>query len=323
VLTVHPDGVSEALTAIPQLLCQEDWAQSEQAEGLRRQLVTYLADHSPHRRLLAVRALPQAYSDPVELAAAVAKRIAAERNATVLTQALIVLDGAVPPDLTDQILATASERRTAPLIASIAAGDDAEHRNLLQWWVGTHLNCALQAATPHAVTTVRSWFADPGTAGAFFLAALPMLRRNASFDAQDQTHETAISLIRDAAATLRRELATAPHSDDAALAADTMTTELYHASGAFEQRTPRPTPAQKARWFTDFIGVIEDLTVVRHPHSCYQLLKTLEFFIDTDPIRVFHAMAAIIKDDSPFRFESLGADIAVSMLDRYFTDYRR
>lgn len=322
-LTVQPDGVSEALTAIPQLLCQEEWAHSEHADGMRAQIIAHLDARTAHRRLLAVRALPQAYTDPAELAAAVAMRVTVEENPTVLTQALIVLDGAVPADLADPILAAATARTAAPPISSMVAAGNAKDRDLLQWWVRAHLNCALRATAPHAVATVQSWFAAPGAAEPFFRAALPMLRPYTSFDAQDQNRGTALGLFRVAATALRQALESTPQSDDDAAAADTMTTELYHASGAFDQRTPRPTPVQKARWFTDFIGVIEDLTIVRHPHSCYQLLDTLEFLIDEDPIRVFHAMAAIVKDDSPFRFESLGADIAVRMLDRYLTDYRR
>jgi hypothetical protein len=321
-LSARPDGVTEALTAIPLLLRQEGWGQSEQAGNLRAQLVAYLDDPSPHRRLLAVRSLPVAYSDPAELAAAVAARIAVEHNATVLTQALAVLDGAVPRDLADPVLAAAARRKAGPSIAGLAAGDDAEDRDLLEWWVGAHLNCALWGATPHATATVRSWFSDPGAAGPLFRAALPMLRGYASFDTEDQIRDTILSLFRIAAAALSRELTSGPDNAPVTLAADTMTTELYHASGAFEHRTPRPTASQKARWLADFIGIIEDLTPVRHPHSCYQLLKTLEFFIDEAPVRVFHAMAAIIKDDSPFRFESMGADIAVRMLDRYLADYR-
>jgi hypothetical protein len=322
VLSVRPDGVSEALKAIPRLLHVEAWAQGAVADSLRAQLVAHLDDPIPHRRFLAIRSIPLAYSDPAELTAAVAARIAVEDNATVLAQALAVLDSAVPHEMADTVLAAAQARATAPAIAGLAACDDAEHRELSRWWVVAHLNCALQAATPHATATVRSWFADPGAAGFLFTTALPMLRSNASFDAWDQHRGTTLSLFCDAAAALRRRLASG-HEDSDVIAADTMTTELYHASGAFEHRAPRPTPSQKTRWLADFIGVIEDLTVVRQPHSCYQLLKTLEFFIDENPVRVFHAMAAIMKDDSPFGFESMGADIAVCMLDRYLTEHRQ
>lgn len=93
------------------------------------------------------------------------------------------------------------------------------------------------------------------------------------------------------------------------LAADTMATELYHASGAFEGRTPRPTVSQKEKWFADYIGTVESLSAVRYPHTCYQLLKTLEFFIEENLARIFHAVAAIIKDDSAFRFEIDGEPI--------------
>ncbi len=147
-LSVRPDGVTEALAAIPRLLLKEAWAQGAQAENLRGQLVAHLDDPSPHRRFLAIRSIPLAYSDPAELTAAVAARIAVEDNATVLAQALAVLDSAVPHEMADAVLAAAEARSAAPPIAGLAAGDDAECRELSRWWVAAHLNCALAGRDP-------------------------------------------------------------------------------------------------------------------------------------------------------------------------------
>jgi hypothetical protein len=323
VLNFQPDGVTEALTAIPLLLRNPEWGQSEHAPSLRARIITHLDDPRPHFRLLAVRSLPAVHADPAELTAAVAARIDMEDDVDVLTQALVVLGTAVPRQLADPVLAAAGRRTAGPSITDLVADDDAERRDLRQCWVAAHLNCALWNATPHATTVVQSWFSDPASAGPLFSTALPLLRSHVSFDADGQIRETVLGLFRTAATALRRGLASVPGDARIVLAADTMTTELYHASGAFEGKTPRPKASQKTRWLADFIGMMEDLSAVRHPHSCYQLLKTLEFFIEENPARVFHAVAAIIKDDSPFRFESMGADIAARILDRYLTDYRR
>lgn len=322
-LTFQPNGVTEALTAIPLLLYKPAWAQSEHAPSLRARLITHLDDPSRHIRFLAVRSLPAIHTDPAELANAIAARIDIEDDIDVLTQALAILDGAVPPELADTVLAACGKRKTGPPITELAATDDAEHDDLRHWWVTAHLNCALSKATPHATAAVQSWFADPATSGPLLRAALPLLRAPVSFDTDGQVRKKAVDLIRTAAAALRRGLTSAPEDVRILLAADTMATELYHASGAFEGRTPRPTASQKKRWLDDFIGIIDDLSAVRHPHTCYQLLKTLEFFINENPMRIFHTVAAIIKDDSPFRFEPMGSDIATRILDTYLTDHRK
>jgi hypothetical protein len=323
VLNSQPDGVTEALRAIPLLLLKPEWGQSKHASSLRAQIAAHLDDPSPHLRFLAVRSLPAVHADPAELAAAVAARIDIEDNADVITQALVVLGSAVPRELADSVLAAADRRTAGPSITELAASDDAERRDLREWWVGAHLNCALWNATPHATMVVRSWFSDPSSAGAIFRTALPLLRSHVSFDADDQIRETVLGLYRSAAAALRQGLASAPEDASIMLAADTMATELYHASGAYEGKTPRPTASQKKKWFADYIGTVESLSAARHPHTCYQLLKTLEFFIEENPVRTFHTVAVIIKDDSAFRYESMGADITAGILDRYLTDYRQ
>ena len=240
-LNYRPDGVSEALTAIPLLLTKPGWEHSEHAASLRAGLITRLKDPGPHLRLLAVRSLPAVYVDRAELAAAISAIIDTEDNTHVLTQAVVVLDRFVPPELTDPVLASAGKRTAGPSITDLAACDDAENRDLCHWWVAAHLNCALPNATPHATAAVRSWFSDPAAAGSLFCTALPLLRRHVSFNADDEIRGSALDLFRTAASALRQGLTSAPADAPVVLAADTMATELYHASGAFEHKTPRPS----------------------------------------------------------------------------------
>ncbi len=206
----------------------------------------------------------------------------------------------------------------------VTHNDDAPQHYLRNTWVTAHLNCALHASTPHASATVNAWFSDPATAGPLFTAAIAALRPAFSFRAEAPIRAKAFDLIRPAAAALKPALIATPSDAPTVLAADALTEQLYFASGALHTNNePHPTANQKTQWFTDAIGALENLTAVRHPHSCYQLLETLEFLIDENPARVFYAIAATIKSDSNFRYESLGSDAATRIADRYIAEHRQ
>jgi hypothetical protein len=101
--------------------------------------------------------------------------------------------------------------------------------------------------------------------------------------------------------------------------------ELYFASGAFEGNSEkvRPTSTQRAAWYGDAILALEQLaTVASFPHTCYQLLETLEPLVAEDPVRVFRAVAATVKATSMFRFEQMGVETAVRIVKRYLADHR-
>lgn len=326
-LSYSPSGLTEALDAMTRLLYRSEWRHSDRAPDLRTRLTTHLDAPERHLRFLAVLSLPAVHTDPTALASALSARIDAEDDTDVLTAALSELDRTVPPELADPILATAANVRTAgPSITELVINNDAaELRDLLHVWVTAHLNCALQAATPYAKSVVNAWFSDPAVAGSLFRAAVASLRDAFSFRADDTIRDKAFALIRTAAAALKVGLIATPSDASVVLAADALAQQLYFASGAYDgnKDKPRPTANQKAQWFTKVIGTLEDLTTVRHPHSCYRLLETLEFFIDENPLRVFHAVAATIKDDSSFQFESMGAEAVVLIIDRYLAEHRQ
>lgn len=326
-LTLSPDGETEALNAMSRLLSRAKWRDSEHASALRFQLAARLNAPERHLRFLAVTALPVVHRNQVDLASALAVRIDAEDDPDVLAAALSTLDQAVSPELADTILAAAATARTAgPTITELVmTDDDSDLSDLRDTWVVTHLNCALRAETPHTHATVRAWFSDPVKAGPLFRTAVIGLRSAFSFHTDDvPARKKAFDLIRIAAAALKPALIATPNDAEVALTADTLIEQLYFASGAFEGDTNSPllTSEQKARWFNDVISILESLTSVKHPHSCYYLLETLEFLIHEDPSRVFRAIAATIKDDSDFRFESMGMDVAVRIIDRYLAEHR-
>src|SRR5262249_14955992 len=157
-----------------------------------------------------------------------------------------------------------------------------------------------------------------------FRAAASSLRNAASFSAREPLRSRAFDLVRSAAATLAPDLVRSPADASVVLSADVLIQELLFASGAIEgSDKPLPTPEQRAARYAEGIVALENLTAVTHPHSCYPLLQTLQLFIDDDPARVFRAVAATVKAESMFRFESMGVDVTVRIVERYLADHRQ
>jgi len=157
-----------------------------------------------------------------------------------------------------------------------------------------------------------------------FSSSVSSLRALVSFSSEDPLRSKAFELVQSAAARLTVDLVESPADASVARAADALAQELYFASGAFDGGgdKPRPTPVQRTAWYVNGIVALEDLTAVTHPHSCYQLLETLEYFIDEDPPRVFRAVASTVKAESMFRFEDMGVQVTVRIIERYLAEYR-
>lgn len=325
-LTVIPGAETDALTAMTQLLRRPEWRDSATAPALRDELTARLNATEPYLRLLAVTALPVIYPDPADRASAIASHVDTEDNLDVLDAALHVADHSLAPDRVDSILAAAATSRTAgaSITELVTTSDDSELSDLRNTWVVAHLNCTLRGDTPYASTAVRAWFSDPATTEPLFDTAVAALRPAFSFDADGAHRALVFHLLRSAAAALKPSLLATPTNTHAVRAADALVEQLSFACGKSDTNTdaPRPTTEQKTRWFTDAMPVLDDLAVVGHAHSCYELLETLEFLIDEDPLRIFHTIAAAIKEDSHFRYEQLGVDITVRIIDHYLAEHR-
>jgi hypothetical protein len=326
-LSYSPDAVTESVKAMGTLLHRPEWRESNWAPRMRTQLAARLDDPTSHLRYLAMAVLPVIHADLAMRARLIAERVDADDDVTLLAMDVSALNGWVPCELADPVLATASvERSGGPSIpALLADDDDSALDDLRNAWVRVHLNCHLQAGTPHASVVVREWFNEPASHAGLFRSAASSLRNFASFSAEEPLRRPAFELVRSAAATLALDLVRSPADASVALSADALIQELYFASGAGAGSgdKPRPTPEQRAAWYAEGIAALENLTAVTHPHSCYPLLQTLEFFIDDDPARVFRAVAATVKAESMFRFESLGVDVTVRIVERYLADHRQ
>ena len=325
-LSYSADAVAESMKAMRTLLYRTEWQESMWAPQMRTRLAARLDDPITHLRFLAMAALPVIHADPVVRARVIAKRIDAEDDVTVLATDVNALNSWVPCELADPVLAAASvERSCGSSVPALLAGDNYSALDDLRYsWVRAHLNCHLQAGTSHASLVVREWFNKPTLHTDLFRAAAQSLRTFASFSGAEPLRSRTFELVRSAAATLARDLHRSPADAPAALSADALIEHLYFASGAGggSGDTPRPTSEQRAAWYAEGIVALEHLTAVTHPHSCYPLLQTLEFFIDEDPARVFRAVAATVKAEGMFRFESMGVDVTVRIVERYLADHR-
>ena len=113
--------------------------------------------------------------------------------------------------------------------------------------------------------------------------------------------------------------------------ADTITTELYFASGAYEEKRPekesnRPPKGTKevARFLVECGPFIDQLAMFHYPAILHRLLETLEFLVPADPERVFLQVGRVVHAgrQSGYQYEGPAADLMVRFVERYLAQYR-
>ena len=107
---------------------------------------------------------------------------------------------------------------------------------------------------------------------------------------------------------------------------DSVGDEIYFASGAFKGNNDesKVTPEQRARLYREAGTVLDRLAEVPLAPVTYHLLKTLEACIEFDPRGVFLRISQAIEGgkDGGYQFDSMGANLFVSLVERYLAEYR-
>ncbi|MBE3100124.1 MAG: hypothetical protein IMZ44_23645 [Planctomycetes bacterium] len=110
---------------------------------------------------------------------------------------------------------------------------------------------------------------------------------------------------------------------------DNVSAQVYFASGAFQSdREPDEeplTPAQRVRFFREAGRVFDMLADVGYPSITHHLLQTLEAFVANAPKEVFLTVGRAVAAGKPggYQFESMGADLIVKVVERYFAEHRQ
>jgi hypothetical protein len=113
--------------------------------------------------------------------------------------------------------------------------------------------------------------------------------------------------------------------------ADSIATQLYFASGAYDKRqtgtrdieSARPLDV-KRRFLNESTRLFDFLAGTPHPSIIHHLVGTLEFFMDVDPRNVLIRIVTIVKagKSGGYQYESLAADLIVRFANRVFADFR-
>ena len=327
-IIVTPDATTDSLQAIHTLLRRADWADHPMAAPMRAQLAAALGSPRPACRLLALHALPVAFPDLNERAGALGRFVDHESDLDLLEVALQQLRTSLPNRLARPILTAASGPRAGgPALSDLAADPDPTRHDFRHTWVAAHLLSAHDDPTSQPAAVAGSWFADPAASPELFHTAVSVMRQGKAitYDADATILDQNFAYLRQAASRLHRDLVDRAHDPAVTQAALALCENLYFAVGANDTTNPDPPPTaqQSQRWYHAAADVLDDLTAVDEPRSCYYLLQTLEAVIDQQPARVFHAVAATIKPDGAFAHEDLGQQVAVRIIDRYLADHRQ
>lgn len=109
---------------------------------------------------------------------------------------------------------------------------------------------------------------------------------------------------------------------------DVAGTELYFGSGAYSDKSENGrihlSADKRARFISQYDGVLRELASVGYPSITHHLLEVVESYISTDPGRAFSLFTAIlgIGTKNGYQFESLGADLAVKIIRRFLADHK-
>jgi hypothetical protein len=102
--------------------------------------------------------------------------------------------------------------------------------------------------------------------------------------------------------------------------------ELYFSSGAYEggSKDSTLTTEQKRRLYIEAGVHLDELAQVGLPSVAYNVIQTVVPLIEYDPARTFLLIATAVSAGGPwgFQYESLGANLVVSLVERYLAEHR-
>lgn len=112
--------------------------------------------------------------------------------------------------------------------------------------------------------------------------------------------------------------------------AETMSWQIYFASGAFEERRQEGgrgrvlSEKEKLRFLREVAPLIEELAWFGFPSLIHHLIETLESLVPADPGAVFLLAARVLRDGERrgYQYESLGVKLIVALVERYLADHR-
>lgn len=109
---------------------------------------------------------------------------------------------------------------------------------------------------------------------------------------------------------------------------DSLSTQIYFASGAFNlrQTPPRPVPdrLQRQRFLHEASTLFDTLATVGIAQVAYHLAETLESLLEFDPSGVFLKIRDTVLQakSGAFEYDSLAAGVIVRIVQRFLAEYR-
>lgn len=318
--TARRNGMSGAV----HLFSRQEWRDSAHGAKLEQIVRLALGDEDEVNRLhaaYAVRSLEPATPAALEL---LRERLLTEPNndiAAVLTNQLAELAQDAPAEV-DSIV---DELMTSSAWQSRLASDDHDRLDLVDPLVSLVLWLAIAQQTPAATALCAGWFSHP-VERPVTQRAVWMLRRWLALSASHAAERhRAFVLAKTAAQGLEALRLTARPTDVGHLyrTAAAVADQVYFASGAFgaADSNDEPVPAQDG-FAVEAFAVLECLTEFKDPSIAHHLVETLAHLSPSAPGRAFLLIERTISTGDPYTFDSLAADTAVALIERYLAEFR-
>jgi hypothetical protein len=98
--------------------------------------------------------------------------------------------------------------------------------------------------------------------------------------------------------------------------------EIYHASGALQEKAQPDERVVSPSFCSLALPVIEKLTDMRTAGIAHPLVQTLAFLSRAEPRRAFMAVSKIVTPGSGYEYESLGEGEVLDLVDLYLAERR-
>jgi hypothetical protein len=350
--------LTEAIQGLRGLLEDPAWQASAHPPVIRAALRQHLGDHDPVTRTLTAQALHLIEPDGERRLKLARQRLLAEPHPHVRAVLFVQLGRLIGQNAAavDRLVAELADSGQWPLAASVPAAapravdgrdaadsqDDATVKgDLLEVVASLLLLLAVRHEQPAAASLINRWFSHPlDHSEAFHQAAFQL--RAMGMLATDREGDTvaakAFALLREATdeivTTVEAQLAGGQRDNDvwnsALRLTDTVADQLYAASEALrerqatasEQQRLEPSSRASTELFRLAMPLLEQLVRVHNPRITHRLVETLAHLAEHDPKRVLLAVHRAVAPGQGYQYEPMAVDLIVSLIRRYFADYR-
>lgn len=321
-----PTPARLAVCTLVDLWQQPEWRSSTHGSTIQAVLRDKLVDADDVNRLHAAQVAVLLEQDDEAGFQLVRERLLAELQtdvATVLLLQLATFTESRPADVDVVIATLVCQDPWSGLLREVRHNLDL--MDPLEAITSLILSLAIRHRTPAASKLARGWFDAPASSEAARRAVGTIREWIALPPEQHDERARAFEMLNVAINSLAQLLNTSAGNPDLMKAAytivDVIAHDLYFASGAQATGDEQPKPPTQG-FAEEAFAALEKLTKFKHPTIIHKIVQTLAHLAPANPAKAFLIVDAAVKPGDRYTYDQLAADETISLIERYFAEFR-